>query len=76
MNFSQARGSGSASRCRSGFKTSMLHFIEVSTSSRNRFCGLIAQHPALKFGSIFEIRPAFDMSEIIMASRQRRHAAR
>jgi hypothetical protein len=33
---------------------------------------LMAQHPALKFGSIFEIRPAGDMSEIIKASEQRR----
>ena len=33
---------------------------------------LMAQHPALKFGSIFEIRPAGDMSEIMKASEQRR----
>ncbi|MBV8278011.1 MAG: YciI family protein [Verrucomicrobia bacterium] len=33
---------------------------------------LMAQHPALKFGSIFEIRPAGDMSEIMKASDQRR----
>ena len=33
---------------------------------------LMAQHPALKFGSIFEIRPAGDMSEIQKASEQRR----
>jgi hypothetical protein len=33
---------------------------------------LMAQHPALKYGSIFEIRPAGDMSEIIKASAQRR----
>jgi hypothetical protein len=33
---------------------------------------LVAQHPALKFGSIFEIRPAGDMSEIMKASEQRR----
>ena len=39
---------------------------------------LMAQHPALKFGSIFEIRPAGDMSEIMKASEQRRrqHTAR
>jgi hypothetical protein len=35
---------------------------------------LMAQHPALKYGSIFEIRPAGDMSEIIKASEQRRRA--
>jgi hypothetical protein len=33
---------------------------------------LMAQHPALKFGSIFEIRPVGDMSDIIKASEQRR----
>src|SRR5450432_1448186 len=33
---------------------------------------LIGQHPALTFGSIFEIRPAGDMSEIMKASEQRR----
>src|SRR5262249_183026 len=36
---------------------------------------LMAQHPALKFGSIFEIRPVGDMSEIIKASEQRRRPA-
>ena len=33
---------------------------------------LIGQHPALGFGSIFEIRPVGDMSEIMKASKQRR----
>ncbi len=33
---------------------------------------LIGQNPALTFGSIFEIRPAGDMSEIMKASEQRR----
>jgi hypothetical protein len=33
---------------------------------------LIAQHPALKYGSIFEIRPAGDLSEMMRASEQRR----
>ena len=33
---------------------------------------LMAQHPALKFGSTFEIRPVGDMSEIQKASEQRR----
>jgi hypothetical protein len=32
----------------------------------------MAQHPALQYGSIFEIRPAFDMSDLIKASVQRR----
>jgi hypothetical protein len=38
----------------------------------NHAVQLIAQHPALKFGSIFEIRPVGDMSEIEKASEQRR----
>jgi hypothetical protein len=33
---------------------------------------LMAQHPALKFGTIWEIRPLGDMSEIKKASEQRR----
>jgi hypothetical protein len=33
---------------------------------------LMAQHPALKFGTIWEIRPVGDMSEILKASQQRR----
>ena len=33
---------------------------------------LMSQHPALKYGSSFEIRPVGDMSEIMQASRQRR----
>ena len=33
---------------------------------------LMSQHPALKYGSSFEIRPAGDMSEIVEASQQRR----
>ncbi|HUB29081.1 MAG TPA: YciI family protein [Terracidiphilus sp.] len=38
----------------------------------NHAAQLIAQHPALQFGSIFEIRPAGDMSQIMKASEQRR----
>ena len=33
---------------------------------------LIAQHPAVKYGSIFDIRPVGDMSQIMKASEQRR----
>ena len=33
---------------------------------------LITQHPALQFGSIFEIRPAADLNEMMRASEQRR----
>ncbi len=38
----------------------------------NHAVQLMAQHPALKYGSVFEIRPAADMNEIMKASEQRR----
>ncbi len=38
----------------------------------NHAVQLMAQHPSLKYGSIWEIRPAGDMSEIMKASEQRR----
>ena len=38
----------------------------------NHAVQLIAQHPSLKYGSIWEIRPAGDMNEIIKASEERR----
>ena len=38
----------------------------------NHAVQLMARHPALAYGTIFEIRPAGDMSEIMKASEQRR----
>jgi hypothetical protein len=38
----------------------------------NHAVQLISQHPALTYGTIWEIRPAGDMSEIKKASEQRR----
>jgi hypothetical protein len=38
----------------------------------NHAAQLMAQHPALKYGNTFEIRPTADMSEIMKASEQRR----
>lgn len=38
----------------------------------NHAVQLMAQHPSLKYGTIWEIRPAGDMNEIIKASEQRR----
>ena len=38
----------------------------------NHAVQLMTQHPALKYGNIFEIRPAGDMSEVIRASERRR----
>lgn len=41
----------------------------------NQAVQLMTQHPALKFGSIFEVRPVADMSELQKASEQRRQKA-
>src|SRR5215813_9424412 len=38
----------------------------------NHAVQLVSQHPALKYGTIWEIRPVGDMSEIRRASEQRR----
>jgi hypothetical protein len=38
----------------------------------NHAIALMSQHPALKYGTTWETRPAGDMSEIIKASEQRR----
>ena len=41
----------------------------------NHAVQLVAQHPSLKYGSTWEIRPVGDMSEIRKASEQRRQKA-
>jgi len=38
----------------------------------NHAIQLISQHPAVRYGTPFEIRPAGDMSELMKASEQRR----
>ena len=38
----------------------------------NHVAQLMAQHPALKYGTVFEIRPAVDLNEMLKASEQRR----
>ena len=38
----------------------------------NHAVQLVEQHPSLKYGSLWEIRPAGDMNEIMKASEQRR----
>ena len=38
----------------------------------NHAVQLMAQHPALQYGSVFEIRPAVDMNEMMKASEHRR----
>ena len=42
----------------------------------NHALQLMSQHPALKYGTIWEIRPVGDMSEIRKASEQRRRQIR
>jgi predicted glycoside hydrolase/deacetylase ChbG (UPF0249 family) len=37
----------------------------------NHAVQLMAQHPALKYGSIFELRPLADLNEMMEASEQR-----
>ena len=41
----------------------------------NQAVQLMAQHPSLKYGTLWEIRPIGDMSEIMKASEERRQAA-
>ena len=38
----------------------------------NHAVQLMSQHPAVRYGNIFEIRPAADLSETVRASEQRR----
>ena len=42
----------------------------------NHAVQLMSQHPGVTFGTIWEIRPVGDMSEIIKASEQRRRSGR
>ena len=46
--------------------------IVLEARDMNHAAQLMAQHPSLQYGNIFEIRPAGDMSEIMKASEQRR----
>ena len=46
--------------------------LVLEARDMNHAIQLITQHPAVKYGSTFEIRPSFDMNELIKASEQRR----
>jgi hypothetical protein len=46
--------------------------LVLEARDMNHALQLMSQHPALKYGSLFEIRPAGDMNEIIQQSVQRR----
>ena len=48
----------------------------IEARDMNHAVQLMAQHPALKAGSVFEIRPVADMSEVLKASEQRRRKER
>ena len=47
-------------------------FFVLEARDMNHALQLMSQHPALKYGSSFEIRPVGDMSEIARASEERR----
>jgi len=49
--------------------------LVLEARDMNHAVQLMTQHPALKFGSIFEIRPAADMNELMKESKQRRQKA-
>lgn len=46
--------------------------LVLEARDMNHAVQLIGQHPALKYGNTFEIRPAGDLTEMIKASEQRR----
>jgi hypothetical protein len=49
--------------------------VVIEARDMNHAVQLIAQHPAMSYGNIFEIRPVGDMSEIMKASERRRQKA-
>lgn len=46
--------------------------LVLEARDMNHALQLMSQHPALKYGTLFEIRPTADMSEITEASERRR----
>jgi hypothetical protein len=46
--------------------------LVLETRDMNHAIQLMTQHPALKYGSVFEIRPAADLNEMIEESERRR----
>ena len=46
--------------------------LVLEARDMNHAVQLMTQHPAVKYGSIFEIRPVADLSEMMKASEQRR----
>jgi hypothetical protein len=50
--------------------------LVLEARDMNHATQLMAQHPSLKYGSIFEIRPVGDFSEIMKESEKRRRKER
>lgn len=46
--------------------------LVLEARDMNHAVQLMTQHPSLRYGSIFEIRPAADLNEMMQASQQRR----
>lgn len=46
--------------------------LVLEARDMNHAVQLMSQHPALKYGSVMEIRPAADLNEMLKASEQRR----
>ena len=46
--------------------------LVLEARDMNHAVQLMAQHPALKYGNFFEIRPVADLNELMRASEQRR----
>ena len=46
--------------------------LVLEARDMNHAVQLMTQHPAVKYGSIFEIRPVADLNEMMKASEQRR----
>ena len=46
--------------------------LVLEARDMNHAIQLMSQHPSIKYGTIFEIRPTGDMTEIMNASEQRR----
>jgi hypothetical protein len=46
--------------------------IVLEARDMNHAIQVMSQHPSLKYGTTFEVRPGFDMSEMKQASEQRR----
>src|SRR5581483_1621171 len=47
-------------------------FVVLEARDMNHAIQLLSQHPSLKYGTLWEIRPTFDMSDMIRESEQRR----